>query len=86
MIVLACCEERRFLLRSVHGIFIDGDHSYEAVRADLAAWEPKLVPGGILAGHDFGNNDQVFLLRTEARIGLILSPSPVEVLVITHNL
>jgi hypothetical protein len=45
--------------RSVHGIFIDGDHSYEAVRADLAAWEPKLISGGILAGHDYGNNDQV---------------------------
>ncbi len=34
-------------------VFIDGDHSYDAVRADLAAWLPKVKPGGIIAGHDY---------------------------------
>lgn len=35
-------------------VYIDGDHSYEGIRADLAAWLPKIRVGGILAGHDYG--------------------------------
>jgi predicted O-methyltransferase YrrM len=33
-------------------LWIDGDHRYEAAKLDFAAWEPHLVPGGILAMHD----------------------------------
>jgi len=34
-------------------VFIDAEHSYEAVRADISAWWPKLRPGGMLIGHDY---------------------------------
>ena len=34
-------------------IFIDADHSYEAVREDISLWLQKLRPGGVLAGHDY---------------------------------
>lgn len=33
--------------------FIDADHSYESVLADIGAWWPKIKPGGQLAGHDY---------------------------------
>ena len=33
-------------------IFIDADHTYEGVLADLEAWYSKVRPGGIICGHD----------------------------------
>lgn len=38
---------------SLDGVFIDADHSYEAVKKDIANWMPKVRKGGILAGHDY---------------------------------
>jgi predicted O-methyltransferase YrrM len=38
---------------SVDLLFLDADHSYEAVKRDLCAWRPKMKPGGTLAGHDY---------------------------------
>jgi predicted O-methyltransferase YrrM len=37
---------------SVWGAFIDADHATESVRRDFAAWQPKIAPGGVFAGHD----------------------------------
>ncbi len=33
-------------------LFIDGDHSYEGVRADWLSWSPLVRPGGVVAFHD----------------------------------
>jgi hypothetical protein len=33
-------------------LFLDGDHSYDAVRQDFADWAPKVRPGGFLVMHD----------------------------------
>lgn len=42
-----------FADKSIDFIYIDGNHSGEAVKEDIEAWIPKLKPGGIMAGHDF---------------------------------
>jgi hypothetical protein len=41
-------------------VFLDADHSYEGVKADLAAWLPKVKPGGWIGGHDYDNPDRRF--------------------------
>ncbi len=39
-------------------IYIDGDHSYEAVLDDLRAWTPKVKKNGFVAGDDYGWHDE----------------------------
>jgi predicted O-methyltransferase YrrM len=39
---------------SIDWLFVDADHTYESVRADIAGWAPKVRPGGLFSGHDFG--------------------------------
>lgn len=38
---------------SLDFVFIDADHSYEAVRKDIDAWRSKVKPGGWFGGHDY---------------------------------
>ena len=44
----------RYLSGALDFLFIDGDHSEEAVDADLSTWLPKVKRGGIVALHDIG--------------------------------
>jgi predicted O-methyltransferase YrrM len=36
-------------------LYIDADHSYDGVTADLEAWVPHVKPGGLIVGDDYGN-------------------------------
>lgn len=38
---------------SLDFVFIDAQHTYEAVREDIATWFPKVRPGGFITGHDY---------------------------------
>jgi len=44
---------------SLDFVFIDGDHSHDAVISDVKAWIPKIKSGGILAGHGYPSCDTV---------------------------
>jgi hypothetical protein len=34
-------------------VFIDANHDHDSVAADIAAWWPKVRPGGVFGGHDY---------------------------------
>lgn len=39
--------------KSIDFCFIDANHNYEFVSRDIAAYLPKMKPGGVIAGHDY---------------------------------
>lgn len=43
--------------RSLDFVFIDADHSYEAIKDDIGAWQHKVKVGGYLGGHDYDNTE-----------------------------
>ncbi len=45
---------KRFDPNFLDCIYIDAEHTYEAVKADLEAWYPIVRSGGMVSGHDFG--------------------------------
>jgi hypothetical protein len=46
-------------------IYLDANHSYEAVKIDLANWISKIRPGGTFCGHDYMDG-----ARTEGVFGV----------------
>lgn len=59
-------EDRGFMLRmkgndakklfaddSLDFVYIDANHTYEAVRDDIKDWYPKVKSGGLVLGHDY---------------------------------
>ena len=48
---------------SLDFVYIDADHSYEAVKADINYWAPKVKSGGVLSGHDYFEADYLGVIR-----------------------
>jgi len=44
-------------------VYLDGDHSYEAVMVDLEAWYPKLKQFGVMCGDDYGHPSGVGVIK-----------------------
>jgi hypothetical protein len=44
---------RFFADRSIAWVHLDARHDYASLTADIAAWYPKVMPGGWLAGDDY---------------------------------
>lgn len=40
-------------------VFIDTDHAYEAVKAEIKRWLPKVKKGGVISGHDYSTHADV---------------------------
>ncbi|HEY4329142.1 MAG TPA: class I SAM-dependent methyltransferase [Phycisphaerae bacterium] len=47
-------EAAKIFRGSVDFLYVDADHSYESARDDIRTWFPFVRPGGIVAGHDYG--------------------------------
>jgi predicted O-methyltransferase YrrM len=50
---MSCNAVNQFDDNSVDVVYIDADHKYEPVLADIRAWYAKVKPGGILCGDDY---------------------------------
>ncbi len=46
---------KQFSDESLFFCFLDASHDFTSVKADMAAWWPKIQIGGALAGHDWTN-------------------------------
>ena len=53
---------KRFPPAHFDWIYVDALHTYDAVLADLRAWWPKLRPGGLLSGDDYGDEKDTFFV------------------------
>ena len=45
--------------KEIHMLFIDGDHRYPAVKADIEGWTPKVAVGGYVIFHDYKTEPKV---------------------------
>lgn len=44
---------------SLDFVYIDADHTFDAVIQDMVVWTKKVRRGGIVAGHDFHNTNTI---------------------------
>lgn len=72
-------------------VFIDAEHTYAAVKADIAAWAPRIWEGGLLMGHDY-DMDPVkqavneFATKHSAPVKHYLYPADVWVIEVTSDM
>jgi hypothetical protein len=69
---------RRFPDHYFDWIYIDGDHSYEAVLSDLNVWHGKVRSGGVIALDDYGWRDEKNRQSVKAAIKSFLSRTKVK--------
>jgi hypothetical protein len=50
----------RFKVGELDFVYIDANHNYGAVIRDITTWAPKVRGGGIIAGHDYFKDDQLW--------------------------
>ena len=50
--------------------YIDADHRYEAVKRDIEMWLPKVKHGGVICGHDYVTDGEIYNKSDGSLIGL----------------
>jgi hypothetical protein len=50
-------------------VFIDMEHTYNAVKNDIELWLPKVKTGGYLAGHDYSNDWLGVIQAVDEKLG-----------------
>lgn len=66
-------EQVRKIAPSIDLLFVDGDHSYEGVKADWEAYKDFLKPGSIVVFHDHGWAEGVKRVVSEDVLPLVSS-------------
>lgn len=61
-------EVHSYIPNNLDFVYIDGDHSYLAVKKDIELYYPEVRDGGILGGHDFCAN-QLGVVRAVTELG-----------------
>lgn len=46
-------------------VYLDGNHRYEYIKKDIELYYPKVKSGGMLAGHDYKNNEPGVILAVK---------------------
>lgn len=53
---------------SLDFIYIDGNHLFDHVIADLNAWVPKVRSGGVVAGHDYAERSNTPFIQVKKAV------------------
>ncbi len=60
---------KKFKNKSVDMVFIDGDHSFESVKADIEAWLPKARK--LICGHDYNESSPGVKQAVKGKFGYV---------------
>lgn len=53
LLMMSSADAARIVGNNLSLVFIDGDHSYNSVKFDIAVWRRKLNLSGVICGHDY---------------------------------
>lgn len=70
---------------SLDFVFIDADHSYEGVRSDIKYWLPKVKSGGLIGGHDYGNENEKNHLGVEKAVDEFVNSYGLKLEIAQHH-
>lgn len=60
-----------FRPKTVDVVWLDADHSYDAVRRDISVWQPNVKEGGVIGGDDFSFEETSRAVRATGKHELV---------------